>query len=478
MLNILELEGGRRAERVFCFFEEISRIPHGSGNTAAIADYLVAFAKERGLYSVRDGANNVIIRKPATEGYEARPTVILQGHTDMVADATAESGKDLTCDALDLYVDGDFLRAKGTTLGGDDGIAVAYALAILDSSDIPHPEIEAVFTSDEEIGLLGATALDTSELRGRIMINIDSEEEGIFTVGCAGGVRMDITLPMQAEDTPTEAALLRVSGLAGGHSGIEIDKSRGNAIKILGELLDAVLKETGDLRIASISGGNADNAIPRSAECLLDRKYADAARRAIAVVTEKYREVEPCMNITCEDAEPARLYTPESSQGLISLISKEPSGVIAMSEDIEGLVETSLNLGIVESNEACAVLSFSLRSAKGASKKELAERVELIAREHGATCSSRGDYPAWEYRKDSHLREVMCDVFRDMYGRDAQVVTIHAGLECGIFSDKIEGLDCVSIGPDSHDIHTTEEHLSISSAIRVWEYLKEVLKRV
>lgn len=472
---MLNLSDFKSAERVFHFFEEISKIPHGSANTAKIADYLVDFATERKLYVRRDAANNVIIRKPATKDYEDRPTVIFQGHTDMVIAKLPELDKDMECEGLDLYVDGDFLRARGTTLGGDDGVAVAYALAVLDSEDIPHPEFEAIFTSDEEIGLLGAVALDTSDIRGKTMINIDSDSEGILTVGCAGGVRIDIKVPMRVTNSKEKATLIKVSGLAGGHSGIEINSGRENAIKILGEVLSELAKRYSGLAIYGIRGGNADNAIPRSAECLINRAVDDDI---LSATVAKYKRVEPDISITAESAADSFFYSAEDTGNLISLINEEPCGVIAMSKDISGLVETSLNLGIIESECDFASLAFSLRSAKGAEKDNLATRVTKIAEKHGATHFSHGAYPAWEYRKESHLRDVMCEVYRKMYGKDARVITIHAGLECGIFSDKIDGLDCVSIGPDNYDIHTTEEHLSISSTMRVWEYLKEVLKSI
>ena len=462
------------AKSVFDFFVEFSKVPRGSTHTSAIADYLVDFAKARGLTHRRDEHDNVIIKKPATAGYENRPTVILQGHTDMVLAENEECRIDLLTDGLELYVDGDFLRARGTTLGGDDGVAMAYALALLDSSDIPHPAIEAVFTSDEEIGLLGAVGLDTSDLEGRLMLNIDSDAEGIFTVGCAGGMRVDIGLPVNRSVKSEGAYKLTVSGFKGGHSGVEIDKGRRNAIKALAMGLSMVE----DICIASMSGGNADNAIPRSAECVFFAGDVQSVNFE-KVLKAEFGEIEGDMVVdfaripgdflSCDE---------ESSRTILSLINECPSGVIRMMEDIEGLVETSLNLGILNMKDDKMEISFSVRSAVGKEKNALAERLHEIADAHGASYGMHGDYPAWEYRKESHLRDVMCETYRDMYGKEPVVMTIHAGLECGIFSDKMEGLDCVSIGPDNFDIHTTEERLSISSTVRVWEYLLEVLKRV
>ncbi len=466
------------AKSVFHFFNEISKIPHGSGNTAKIAEYLVNFANERGLYVRCDEAFNVIIKKAATATLEDRPTIILQGHTDMVIATAPDCNKDMASEGLDLYIDGDFLKARGTTLGGDDGVAVAYALALLDSNDIPHPALEVIFTSDEEIGLLGAVALDPFDIDGRIMINIDSDSEGIFTAGCAGGVRIDVALPMKPPCYSARGTKIRLSGLKGGHSGIEIDEGRENAIKILGELLYSLYTDDKSMKLASLSGGNADNAIPRYAECLIEARLKDKAIVIAQALKERYGATEPEIEFSFSDTDNTSFFDCVDSNALISLIHSEPSGVIAMSNEIPGLVETSLNLGIVTLCESGAALAFSVRSAKGAEKEALATRVTKIAENYGATCSYHGAYPAWEYRPTSHLRDVMCEVYRTAYGCDAKVVTIHAGLECGIFADKLPGLDCISIGPDNYDIHTTEERLSIPSTIRVWKFIKEVLRNI
>ena len=470
MLNISEYKA---AERVFYYFEEISKIPHGSGEIDKIAEYLVNFANERGLFVKRDSANNVIIRKNATRGYADRPTVIIQGHIDMVLAKTADCQKDLSVEGIDTYRDGDFIKARGTTLGGDDGVAVAYALALLEAEDIPHPELEVVLTSDEEIGLLGAVALDGSELRGRVMINIDSDDEGIFTAGCAGGMRIDAKINARTEKKVTDGVRVAIKGFKGGHSGASIHIPHANAIKVLGEVISELGGEVGALK-----GGNADNAIPRNAECVVSGVGADRIKAAAQTVIEKYREVEPAGEYEITESVAAEVYSAEVSSRIAELVCEEPNGIIAMSEEIKGQVETSLNMGILESDESGVTLSFSLRSAKGASKEELATRVTKIAESKGAECDAHGAYPAWEYRKESPLRDTICEVYKRMYGKDARVVTIHAGLECGIFSDKLEGLDCISMGPDGYGIHTTEERLSISSTARVWEFLKEVLKNI
>lgn len=464
------------SEKALRFFEEFSKIPRGSGNTSAIADYLVSFANARSLEVIRDTSDNVIIRKPATKGYEGRPGVIFQGHTDIVALKTPDCPIDMDKMGLDLYRDGDYLRAIGTTLGADDGVAMAYALAVLDSDDIDHPEFEAVFTSDEEIGLLGAAALDTSVLCGRMLINIDSDEEGIFTAGCAGGARVDIALSPKVKTHIGQIYTLTVSGFKGGHSGVEIGKNRANAIKVAAE----ILSKLDNVKIGKAVAGSADNAIPYDAIIVFSTKSS------ILYISDVVNDVKDSLPEGETDAKfniemnisSAKVLSEEDSKNVLSLILEMPNGVTRMSEDIEGLVETSLNMGILRFDTKSFDLTVSVRSAKGEEKAKLLERIKQIAESHSASVSVRGEYPAWEYRKESRLRDVMCKVYRDMYGKDATVVTIHAGLECGIFSDKTEGLDCVSIGPDNRDIHTPDERLSLPSFNRVYEYLINVLKNL
>ncbi len=473
MIDMTDYADSAKAIR---FFEEFSKIPHGSGNTSHIADWLVSFAEARGLEYKRDNADNVIIRKPAARGYESRPAIIFQGHLDMVAEKKPGADIDMEKEGLTLYRDGDLLRAENTTLGGDDGVALAYALAVLDSDDIPHPDFEAIFTSDEEIGLLGAAALDGNFVNGRLLINIDSDVEGIFTVGCAGGMRSDITLPITKENACGSSYTLKVSGFKGGHSGVEIDKGRINASKALAKMLEKL----SEIKISDIHGGNADNAIPRECECTfsIDGDITAEAGAFADELKNKYKDIEPDITIELKPAKAEKCIGKEMSSVLIKMLNELPSGVIAMSEDIEGLVETSLNLGILKMTDTEVNISFSVRSAKGTKKRELGNKLKTIAAKYGAAYSERGDYPAWEYKKDSHLREVMKRVYENMYGKSPEIVTIHAGLECGILSEKMEGLDCVSIGPDNFDIHTTEERLSLPSFDRVWKFLKRVLAEI
>lgn len=466
------------AEAPLKFFEEFSKIPHGSGNTDKIAEYLCEFAKKRGLYYRRDEANNVIIKKPATKGYENRPAIIFQGHTDMVAEKVPGALIDMEREGLELYIDGDFLKARDTTLGGDDGVAIAYALAVLDSDNIEHPDFEAIFTSDEEIGLIGAAALDTFDVNGRLLINIDSDVEGIFTAGCAGGVRSDISMPVSYEkNTRQNAYKVNISGFKGGHSGVEIDKGRYNAIKFFGEILNCI----SDINIASVKAGMADNAIPRDCEAVIcaERDFTDKLKGYFEASRKIYENTEPDIKLEIKETElPETALTTDSSEALISILATVPTGVVAFSKSLEGLVETSLNLGILRLNESSADISFSVRSAKDEEKKRVCERLSEIAKKYKASYGERGAYPAWEYREKSHLRDVMVSVYKKMYEKSPEVIIIHAGLECGLLLDKIPGIDCVSIGPDNFDIHTTEERLSLTSFARVWDYLRTVLKNI
>jgi len=460
------------AQRVFNFFEEIAAIPHTSGNTAPIADYLTSFAKRRGLEYYRDGYDNVIIKKPATKGLEERDTVILQGHTDMVAAVEDGRETDMLKDSIKIIRNGDFLTADGTTLGGDDGIFVAYALAILDSDDIAHPNLEVLFTSDEETGLIGATGLDGALLKGRKLINIDSDMEGIFTVGCAGGMRVDVTLPYTQKEESDALYTITVSGLLGGHSGMEIDKGRENAIKLLGEIIAGSI-------ISTVKGGNADNAIPRSATAVIKPASLSSLQKAAESIAERYRAKESGITVTVtEFSGKAPTFSSDDSLKIIDIIDKMPTGVYKMSDEIKDLPETSSNLGIISTDGGRVILSTSIRSSKNAEKLALRDRIKAISDEFSASLNEHSEYPAWEYKKDSSLRDAMVSVYEKTYGKAPEILVIHAGLECGIFSDKIDGLDCVSIGPDMFDIHTTEERLSIPSAIRVYEYLLALLKEI
>lgn len=465
------LENLRPAEALR-YFEEICAIPHGSRDTKRISDYCVRFAQSHGLKYVQDAHNNVVIYKPATAGYEDHPTVILQGHLDMVCEKDADCDIDFSTDGLRLRQDGTYLFAEGTTLGGDDGIAVAYALAVLAADDLAHPPLEAVFTVDEEIGMLGADAMDMSVLQGRVLLNCDSDDEGILTVSCAGGATSELRRPISREKAVGTAWRAGVRGLIGGHSGVEIDKGRANANKLLAALLSLC-----SVRLISIDGGSKDNAIPRASEALL---LADAYfDRCFFETAERLRASLPAgeaPEFYCEPAQTALCpMTDESSRAVLALLHALPNGVQAMSADIEGLVQTSLNIGILKTDEAGVTMTFSVRSSVNAEKAALTTQLRQLGAQYGAAYEESGDYPAWEYRRDSRLRDVMVKTYTRLYGAEPKVEAIHAGLECGIFSDRLPGLDAVSFGPKMHDIHTTRERLDLASAARTWDYLVAVL---
>ena len=473
---------GLEPQAVFHYFEEICAIPHGSYNTKAISDYLVGFAKKNGLRYIQDSLNNVILFGDATPGYEDHEPVIIQGHMDMVCEKDADCPIDMTTQGLDVTHDGTYVFAKGTTLGGDDGIAVAYGLALLADRSIPHPPLEVVITVDEETGMEGATGIDLSMLRGRKLINIDSEDEGIFTVSCAGGVKSTICLPLERRVVYGPCVKLTVEGLRGGHSGVEIHKNLANANKVMGEFLGRVQKLM-PLCITKLQGGAKDNAIPRACQVTLVALGMDLARiNDVAAqlqkeIREQYDEPDAIVRGDDVDALGGNALTTESTAKVIALMNAVPNGVQTWSRDIEGLVQTSLNLGVAKLEESLE-LTFAIRSSVNREKTELAQRLEELAKFYDGTCIHRGEYPAWEYRKDSPLRDTMVKVYAQMYGENPQVVAIHAGLECGLLSEKLPGLDCVSIGPEMHDIHTSREKLDIASTERVWKYLQEVLKNL
>ena len=473
---------GLQPEGVFYWFEKLCAIPHGSGNTKRISDFLVSFAKEYGYPCEQDALNNVIIYAPATPGYEEKAPVILQGHMDMVCEKDEDCPINMEEEGLDVTHDGQFVFARGTTLGGDDGIAVAYALAILSDRTIPHPALEVVITVDEETGMEGAASIDLSRLKGKQLLNIDSEDEGIFTVSCAGGARSTICLPIERRAVYGPCVRLTVEGLQGGHSGVEIHKKRANANKVMGEFLGRV-QQLMPLCITKLTGGAKDNAIPRSCQVTLValgmyiERINDVAEALQKEIRENYDEPYAIVRGDDVDALGGNALTTECTAKVIALLNAAPNGVQSWSEDIPGLVQTSLNLGIATLSDRLE-LTFAVRSSVNKEKEELLVRLKELAKFYDAEYTQRGEYPAWEYKKDSSLRDTMVKVYTGMYGKAPQVVAIHAGLECGLLSEKIKDLDCVSLGPQMHDIHTSREKLDIASTQRVWEFLLETLKQL
>lgn len=473
-----------KPKNVFKYFEDLCQIPHGSGNTREISNYCADFAKSHGLKYIQDENNNVIIFKDGSEGYENAEPVIIQGHLDMVCEKESGVEIDFEKDGLQLYVDGDFLKAKGTTLGGDDGIAIAYALAILEDDSLLHPPLEVIFTVDEEIGLLGAESVDLSMLKGKKLLNIDSEEEGIFLTSCAGGLGAVCELPVTRVEQEGTAYEIKVTGLQGGHSGAEIHKERGNAIALMGRVLHTLYHEL-PFAIETLEGGLKDNAIPRetvSVIVLNPEKEEELLSLTSSLEQEwkkEYHTSDPDISIQCRKlGEGKRMVLHNSSATkVLFFLRNMPNGIQNMSMDIAGLVETSLNAGIMKLSDQVFSVNFSVRSSVTSRKYELTDRLAFLTEFLGGEISVNGDYPAWEYKPESKIRGLMAEVYRDLFQKEPRFEAIHAGLECGILSGKIEDLDCISFGPDLIDIHTPKERMSISSAERVWNLMIEFLKR-
>ena len=474
--------GHLEPQAVFHYFEEIAAIPHGSRNTKKIADYCEQFAKDRGLQHTRDASDNVIIVKPAAKGYETAAPVVLQGHLDMVCEKAPGCTKDMETEGLDLVEENGWVYARGTTLGGDDGIAVAMMLALLDEKDLPAPRLECIITSDEEIGMLGAAVLQPTLVTGRNMINLDSEAEGVFTVSCAGGNRTYCRLPIQRETVTGQTVTLRIAELVGGHSGVEIDKGRANAEMLLGRLVMAARRDA-PCRLISLTGGSKDNAIPNEATAQLLCEDLPALERLAAAwqsqLRHEYAPAEPDLTITITPNEKTAcaVLTEESAERVLCMLLCVPNGIQAMSGSLPGLVQTSLNLGILTTEDDAVELHFGVRSSVASQKEMLTERLTVLTHQLGGTVEVFGDYPAWEYRAESPLRELMCEVYREQYGAEPKIEAIHAGLECGLLCEKLPGLDCVSIGPELLEIHTARERMSVESVGRVWRYVREVLRR-
>ncbi|MBQ8893708.1 MAG: aminoacyl-histidine dipeptidase [Clostridia bacterium] len=459
-------------KNVMKIFEQLAAIPHGSGNTKAISDFCVAYAQKRGFETEQDALNNVLIRVPASAGYEEHPTVILQGHLDMVCEKEPTSKHDFEKDPLQLRREGDWLMATDTTLGGDDGIAIAYGLALLDEKT-PHPALELFFTVDEETGMDGAIGFDPVWLTGRRLLNLDSEEEGQLIVSAAGGRNVIGRLPLKWEPCTGAVYEIKVDGLQGGHSGAEIHQGRANANIILGKILSGL-----NCRIIEINGGTKANAITRTAAALVAMETPVDGGDLTALFRREYGERDPELIVTVTTATSLKMLEAETSAKAISLLSSLPDGVQAWSTEIEGLVETSLNCGIVTTDEEFLTVLTSLRSMKNSERDDLNDKIVALMERSGAIVETEAGYPAWEYKADSPLQKVVCNCYQKMAKKEMQVIALHAGLECGLLSEKLPGLDCVSMGPDMKDIHTPRERISVSSVERTWELLKEILKNL
>lgn len=473
---------GLEPRAVFSYFETICGIPHGSGNTGQIADYLVKFAQERGLGWYRDSANNVVITKPASPGYEDADTVILQAHTDMVCEKDPGVEFDFTKDAISLIVEDDILRADGTTLGADDGISVAMILALLDDASLRHPKLEALLTSDEEIGMVGAFAFDCSHLTGHKLINLDSEYEGVLMCSCAGGANAYSTIPVDRKEVKLQLVELSIGGLASGHSGVEIDKGRANSNVLMGRLL-RTLSEKVPCRLVKLEGGSRETAIAAAATALVgvpEVSAAEAVEIAMAcgaVYAREYAAAEPglCVNAKATEVDTVKALSLESTARVIRVLLALPDSVQAMSMDMPGLVQTSINFGVLQLREDELYCANTVRSSMTTQKMWILDKVKAVVELAGGKTEITGSYPGWSYNPNSVVKDTILRAYKSLFGKEATVEAVHAGIECGLFADSIPNLDCVSIGPNMADVHTPREHVSISSTRRTYELLREVL---
>ena len=473
---------------VFKYFEEISNIPRESGDEKAISDYMVAFANNLGLEVIQDEVYNIIIKKPASKGYEDAPVVILQGHLDMVCEKEMGSSHDFDKDPLDIYIDGDLIKARGTTLGADNGAAIAYQMAVLASDDLEHPALEMLMTIDEERGMTGVANMHPEHLDGKILLNIDTEEEGEFYVSCAGGVRTQLKLDYKSNKPNPDQTFYKITikGLQGGHSGAEIHLERANATVLMGRLLNDLQAKV-EFELASIQGGSKDNVIPRETEAVIgidDNDKAaveDIIKEWSKIFTDEFRVQDSEVNILLETVATDNvgyLLPKDIKEKAISILVLHPNGIEAMSMDMEDLVETSLNIGIVKTTKDYMVISSALRSSVPSRKEVLVSKVEALSKLVGAEFTRMADYPAWVYEPNSPIREITTRVYKEMYGKEAGIKAIHAGLECGFISEKLPGVDMISFGPNIRGAHTPEESLSISSTKNVWEFLVELLRNI
>ena len=473
----------RKPASIFRFFEEICAIPHPSYHEEKIADYLCAFAAERGLECYRDSLHNVLIKKPSTPDRVNDAPLMFQGHTDMVCVKTADCTIDFMKDGLELYLDGDFLRAKGTTLGADDGIAVAIMLALLDGELSSHPALECLFTSSEEVGLDGAEGFDYSKISARKMINMDSEDLGVITAGCAGGLRSTLTKTCSAVPFAGECLTVTVNGLFGGHSGVDIASGRANANKLMGRLLSKWQKAEGVVHLVSLNGGSKDNAIAAICEAVIATSNVEATTALLnntaAEIAAELAKDDKNFSLTVSPTKaPETMFSATDSAQLIAILAVVDNGIKEMNYNIKNLPEWSRNLGVIitEGNEV--ELTFSSRSAIESRLDASIDELDTLALITGCTAKHYSRYPGWDYAPVSPLRDLYARAYREITGKDATVDVIHAGLECGIIVSKLEGLDVISVGPDMRDVHSPDERLNLASVEVFWKTIEKLIELV
>lgn len=478
---------GLKPERVFYYFEKISSIPRGSGNEKSVSDYCMSVAKELGLYCYQDEVNNVVIRKPASKGCEKAEGVIIQGHLDMVCEKNKDVKHDFTHDPIKLIVDKGFIKADGTTLGGDDGIAIAMGLALIEDDEIKHPQIELLYTTDEEVGMKGAKNFSSGLLDGTRLINLDSEEEGEFIVSCCGGAKAAVSVPVEYEAAPDEfvPVEIKIRGLLGGHSGSDIHLQRANANKLMGRILRQVGK-TFFYRLKSINGGLMDNAITRECDAVIYvpvediDELIDLCNQFETIFINEYADSEKSIKVIVERVEDKKekVFDFDTTNKIMYALNLIPYGVMRVSLEIGGLVETSSNLGIVKTTESSVDFVSAVRSSIATKKYEVLEELQMISELVGGKLTIKGEYPGWEYKKDSKLRDICVDAYKEMFGNEPKVQAIHAGLECGLLGSKYPGLDMISMGPEMYDVHTPGEKMNISSVERMWNYIRFVIEKL
>lgn len=472
-------------KRVFHYFEEISKIPRCSYDEKNISAYIKEVGEKLGLETIQDDSLNVIIRKPCTKGYENSKGTIIQGHMDMVCEKENNSDHDFKKDPIKLQIDGDYIHADKTTLGADNGIALAMGLAILEDNTLEHPSIELLVTTSEEVEMDGAFGLSENVLKGTRLLNIDSEEEGVLVMGSAGGELVEVEIPLEEEEVSRLINFnIEVGGLMGGHSGMEIHKPRGNSNKIIGHILKE-LKDFIDIKLISITGGTKDNAIPRQSIVNIgikpeelskfELKFAEIKSKTI----KEYEDKEPNISISVKkEGEASKVLSNSVLDSLIILLENIPTGVFTMIPNNENVVESSSNLAIINTLEYNIQIQISTRSSSQKVLLELRESILNQVKKTNAEYNVGNDYPEWEYKPESELRDIALDVYKEMFNKDMESTVIHAGLECGVFANKYPNLDIISIGPNMQDVHTPQEKVSISSTKRVYEYLVELLKKL
>ncbi len=473
----------KNTKNILNIFEQISSIPRKSKHEEKIINWLISWGKKHSFQTKKDGVGNIVITVPASSGYENKTGVVIQGHMDMVCEKTPDSNHDFSKDPIKLIYDGDWLRAEKTSLGSDNGIAIALALAIAKNKDLKHPELELLFTVDEETGLTGANKLESNFIKGKYLLNIDSEDEGVLTIGCAGGLNSTISLPLEYTDTPSDYKpyKLKVGGLTGGHSGIDINKERGNAIKILVRVFD-YLQSKNNIKLKDISGGTAHNAIPREAYATIIiqdfSKMATSLQEIETTLKNEFSAVNPGLFLRLEplDINCDQILTERCTKTITSFISAIPHGVYSMSTKIHGLVETSNNIATITTENNILKILSSQRSSRLSRARELTRSIACLTQLAGGTITNSDGYSPWEPNWNSRLLEICKKVYKDNFKKEPVIEIIHAGLECGIIGNKYKGMEMISMGPTIKNPHSPDECMKISDVDKIWTFIVKLLE--